>query len=437
MIPFRLWFLRGSISLLLLTTGAVALAAERPPNFIVILADDLGYGDLSCYGATHIATPNLDRMAAEGIRFTDFYASANVCTPSRAGLLTGRYSVRLGLAVNVLAANSPNGIPQDEVTIAELLKPSGYRTGCIGKWHLGKASPFWPTDNGFDSFYGLPYSNDMKPLALYRGSEKIEEPVEQSTLTRRYTEEAIHFIEANKDQPFFLYIAHSMPHIPLFVTDKFKGRSKAGLYGDVVEELDAGIGDLMQALGRLGLDENTMVVFTSDNGPWFEGSAGRFRNRKGASWEGGQRVPFIARWKGKIAAGKTSAVPAMNIDLLPTIAGFAGTGLPKERTLDGRDLGQWLVGSSATDPHEALYYFMNDKISGVRSGRWKFVVQTHYRELSVNLGTQGFYAPGMLIDLESDPEENFNLSRDNPEVVTKMQALLAKGMAEIIPPAAK
>jgi uncharacterized sulfatase len=271
-------------------------AQDSPPNFIIILSDDLGFGDLSCNGSTLIDTPNLDRMAAEGVRLTSFYSCANICTPARAGLLTGRYPIRMNMVLDVARPNNDIGIEDEEITLGEALGELGYRTMIIGKWHLGEEPERFPLRHGFDEFFGLLHSNDMFPLALYRDRQAIEEPVNQATLTERYTSEAIRFIEKNSDQSFFLYLPHTFPHVPLFVSKRFEGQSEGGLYGDVVETLDWSIGEILHTLDRLGIDEETLVIFTSDNGPWWEGSSGRYRDRKNSAWEGGLRVPFIARW---------------------------------------------------------------------------------------------------------------------------------------------
>lgn len=419
---------------LVLSVPFVAFA-QRPPNFIVVMADDLGLGDIGPYGAKQIATPNLDRMAAEGLKFEAFYSSANVCTPSRAGLLTGRYSVRMGLSVNVLFPNSENGLPPSEITIAEALKERGYATMCIGKWHLGHLPDYWPTNHGFDRFFGVPYSNDMTPFALYRDSEKIEEPVEQSTLTERYTQAAVEFIEENKSKPFFIYLPHTMPHIPLFASEKFSGKSKAGLYGDVVETLDWSMGEIFKALKSSGIDENTLVIFTSDNGPWYEGSSGGGRDRKGSSWEGGMRVPCIARWPGKIPAGKTTPAIGMNIDFLPTLVALAGGEPPSDRPLDGRDLSNVLLNASRESPHEALYLFNNDKIMAVRTQDWKFVLGSYYRthQPSFRAGNR-YYGPGLLFRMDGVEEESYSMTREHPEVVEKMVKLLEAGERELSPP---
>jgi uncharacterized sulfatase len=396
------------------------------------MADDLGYGDLGINGSSMIRTPHLDRMAREGIRLTSFFSSANVCTPSRAGLMTGRYSIRMGLEKSVIFPPDKHGIPEEEITIAEALKEQGYRTACIGKWHLGHVGSHWPTNNGFDYYYGLPYSNDMLPLALYRQKENIEEPVEQSTLTERYTEEAIRFMEESGDTPFFIYLPHSMPHIPLFVSDRFARRSEAGLYGDVIETIDWSMGQLLGAVQRLGLDDSTLVVFTSDNGPWYEGSSGVSRDRKGSSWEGGYHVPFVARWPGQIPPGIISDAISMSIDLLPTLTGLAGWKKPEQLVLDGRDIWSVLTGSQIS-PHEVLYYFTNEEIAAVRTQRWKLVVSSFYRSGHSTFDREGrrFGPYWLLFDMEKDPSELYSLARDNPEVLQRMRDLLAAGRSQL------
>ncbi|MCH8333863.1 sulfatase, partial [Candidatus Sumerlaeota bacterium] len=410
-----------------------AQESERP-NIIVVMADDLGIGDIGPYGATLIRTPHLDRMAAEGAVLTSFYSSANICTPSRGGLLTGRYPARLGLTRDVARPTNDIGIQEEETTLAEALKGVGYATACIGKWHLGHRPEHWPTRHGFDYFYGLPYSNDMTPLALYRQNENIEEPVDQRTLTERYTREAVQFIEKNKDRPFFLYLPHTMPHIPLFVSDRFKGLSGAGLYGDVVETIDWSMGRIFSTLDRLGIDDNTLVIFTSDNGPWFEGSAGDNRGRKGTAWEGGMRVPFLARWPGRIPAGGSSDAIAMNIDLFPTLTELAGIDPPGDRTIDGRNIFALMKGDQRS-PHEYLYFFNKEILAAVRTQRWKLVVQSWYRAWNAPLGSESYhYYPGLLFDLENDPEERYSYTREHPDLAKQLRQWIDQGRRDLIEP---
>jgi arylsulfatase A len=412
--------------------ASVAAQEHRLPNFIVIMADDLGYGDLGAYGATLISTPHLDRMSREGIKLDSFYASANTCTPSRGGLLTGRYPIRLDLVNDVARPTNDIGLSPDEITIGGALQVLGYRTALIGKWHLGHQPERSPLRNGFDRFYGLLHSNDMHPLELYDDELVIEDPVNQATLTERYTAEAISFIEANQGQPFFLYLPHTMPHTPLFVSERFEGQSQAGLYGDVVETIDWSTGEILAALERLGLDENTLVIFTSDNGPWFEGSSGHFRDRKGVAWEGGLRVPFIARWPSVIPAGQTSAAPVMNIDLFPTLVSLAGGMLPSDRVIDGQNILD-VLRYNAPSPHEALFLFQNDRIAGVRSGQWKLVVESNYLSVVTRFDhPDSYYGPdGLLFDLERDPSETYSYSREHPEVVARLREYLEKAQQNL------
>jgi arylsulfatase A-like enzyme len=329
------------------------------PNIIIVLADDLGYGSLGCYGHPRFKTPNLDRMAAEGARLTHFNAPASFCAPTRASLMTGRYPFRCGLTSNPAPDFGPNytelGLPTSEVTLAQLFLRAGYATGMVGKWHLGHSKPeFLPTRRGFQEYLGILYSNDMRPVRLLDGEEVIEYPVVQATLTQRYTQRALRFITQNQTKRFLLYFAHAMPHKPLAVSEKYYHQSGAGLYGDVVTELDASVGQLLAKLKELNLDEQTFMVFTSDNGPWYGGSSGGLRGMKGTSWEGGYRVPFIARWPGKIPAGHVSAQPAVMMDVFTTALKVAGIAPPPDRKLDGADI-MPLLTSQAKSPHEVVF----------------------------------------------------------------------------------
>ncbi len=432
----------GSAALAVLALGCVrpertrravdpaALVGSRP-NVIIILCDDLGWGDIGPNGNKVIVTPHLNRMAHEGVRLTQFYASGNVCTPSRAGLLTGRLAVRMGLEL-VSSPQLPIGIPTEEITLAELLKGAGYATACIGKWHLGHLPLYWPTRHGFDYYYGLPYSNDMTPLALYRMEENIEEPVRQETLTERYTAEAIAFIEAHRDSPFFLYLPHTMPHVPLHASPRFAGRSRASLYGDVVETIDWSLGEIMAALKRLGIDDRTLVVFTSDNGPWWEGDAGGLRDRKGSSWDGGMRVPFLARWPGQLPARAISEAIATHLDLLPTVARLAGVSPPTDRPIDGRDITPLLLGSRQS-PHPYLVLFNGAEAIAVRTQAWKLVAQSYYRANTANIGRPGYYYhPGLLFDMRSPAPERYNVAREHPEIVAQLAAWLDEARRTIV-----
>ena len=411
----------------------------RKPNFIVILADDLGYGDVGCDGGTLIRTPNIDRLAAEGVRFTDFYASANVCTPSRAGLLTGRYAIRSGLAHEVLQPADTKGLPLDEISIPKALKPD-YATALIGKWHLGHVAPHWPpTAYGFDRFYGVPYSHDMRPLQVYEADgdhlAAHEGRVDLARLTQRFFEETAAFAEANRDRPFFILLALTAPHIPLVPNPDDPTGSPAGAYGEVVEEIDRNIGRLLGRLKALGLDEDTLVAFTSDNGPWFEGSSGPFRDRKGGSaWDGGFRVPFVARLPGRIPLGAVAEGLASNLDLLPTLVSLAGLTPPDGVEFDGRDISGMLMGGQGS-PHEEILLFNNNHVAGLRTERWKLVARSYYRTYDAPLD-----ALPLLFDMRADPGETYSLARLHPDVLEDMRARLARArakyepMAEAFPP---
>ena len=422
------------------------LAAQRQPNFIIIFADDLGYADIGSFsdreGRARPRTPNLDRMAAEGVRLTHFYTAQAVCSASRAALLTGRYSNRVGIT-GALNHTATQGLSADETTIAEMLKTRGYATGMYGKWHLGHQKPFLPLQHGFDDYLGLPYSNDMwprhpqrkdffPPLPLIEGDSVVRLDPDQSLLTRMYTERAVKFVERNRSSPFLLYLAHTMPHVPLFVSDRFKGKSGQGLYGDVIAELDWSVGEVLGAVKRAGLDDNTLVIFTSDNGPWMSygnhaGSPGPFRESKGTAFEGGVRVPFVARWLGRIPKGTVGSLPAMTIDLFPTLARLAGAAVPGPNTIDGRDMWPLLENAAnAQAPHEALYFYWGTELHAVRSGRWKLHLPHPYQSLE-RAGHDG--APGTfarkelelsLFDLEADPGESTNVADHHLEVVTRL-----------------
>jgi arylsulfatase A len=436
------------IGLAIFTSLPTSLLAQekpkRPPNVIVIYVDDMGYGDLGCFGAKKIKTPNLDKMAKQGTRFTSFYVSQAVCSASRAALMTGKYSNRTGI-LGALGPNAKGGLPKEHLTIAEMLKMLGYATGIIGKWHLGHLPDYLPTRRGFDEYYGLPYSNDMwpkhptakfPPLPLIEGEKEIAQNPDQSKLTTDYTERAVKFIQKNKDQPFFLYLAHTMPHVPLFVSERFKGKSEAGLYGDVVMELDWSVGQILQTLQQLGIDDNTLVIFASDNGPWLSygnhsGTAGLLREGKGTTWEGGVRVPFIARWPGRIPADKTQDQPAMTIDMLPTISRLTGAKLPTGK-IDGKDISSLLFHEAgAKSPHEAYYFYWNNELHAVRAGPWKLYFPHTYRTLEGstpgNDGKPGLYKEAKvgleLYNLDTDVGERTDVAARNPEVVRRLQVL--------------
>jgi len=443
-------------------------AAERP-NIVLINADDLGWGDLSCYGSGAITTPNVDRLAAGGMRFTDFHACDAVCSPSRAGLLTGRYPVRMMLDTPLQAGQEPlrkklvvrlgylagkaglvdlatrdaaKGLHPAETTLAEALRSGGYRTGMVGKWHLGDYSDdpaFNPVRHGFDFQFGVPYSNDMRPLPLYRNEEMLEEDVpDLSALTGLYTREAEGFLRSTEGRPFFLYFAHTFPHRPLFASEAFTGQSTAGLYGDVVQELDSSVGRILDVLDELGVAENTLVFFTSDNGPWYQGSPGPFRGRKGQTFEGGHRVPFLARGPGRIPSGMVCDIPATNLDLFPTCLAAAGLALPADRTIDGRDITPLLTGASDRPPHEYLYLYHQGELEGVRSGDWKYFRSTsHYvwpMPVNKKLGGLTNHTTGplpLLHNLRTDPGEAYNLAERYPEVVARMEAALTAWETEL------
>ena len=410
----------------------------KPPNIVIIFADDLGYGDLGCYGHPTIATPHLDRMAAEGLRFTQFYVGECVCTPSRAALLTGRLPIRSGMCSDtrrVLFGDSTGGLQDNEITIAESLKTKGYATGCIGKWHLGHLPQFLPMRQGFDSYYGIPYSNDMKPTVLLRGAQVIEDPVDQTTLTQRYTAEALSFIRQNRANPFFLYLAHTFPHVPLFASPEFKGKSRRGLYGDVVEELDASVGQVLSTLREQEIDKNTLVFFTSDNGPWLTrnrdgGSAGLLREGKGSTWEGGMREPAIAWWPGTIPAGRVTAELASTLDLLATVHALVDIPLPSDRPLDSHDISSVLLGKGKS-PRQEVYYYRGTKLMAVRSGPWKahFMTQAGYGDPEAKV-----HDPPLLFNLEVDPSERFDAAKDHLDVVSVIRDLASKHQAGVTAP---
>lgn len=373
-------------------------AMDAKANIVILLADDLGYGDLSGYGETKFKTPHLDRMAAEGAKLTHFNCPMPYCAPTRASLLTGRYPFRCGMNQNPAPDGGPDAhalhLPESEITLAQVLKQAGYATGMIGKWHLGHAQPEWlPTHRGFDEYFGIPYSNDMRPVQVLDGDRRVEYPVVQATLTQRYTARALDFIERNKARPFFLYLPHAMPHKPLAASDDFYQKSGGGLYGDAVSELDWSVGQVLAKLKALGLDERTFVVFTSDNGATFGGSTGGLRGMKSSSYEGGYRVPCIARWPGKIPAAHVSAQPAVMMDLFATALKIADTASPADRVIDGRDIMPLFTGE-AQSPHEFVFGQLSAKLATVRDARWKLHV------LKPHIGLIASYKPG---DHRTDP----------------------------------
>lgn len=433
--------------LAILASGCSASEDERPPNIIVIFADDLGYGDLGVYGHPTIMTPRLDRMAQEGLKFTQFYTAASVCTPSRAGLLTGRLPIRSGMASDtrrVLFPDSRRGLPQEEITVAEVLKDAGYATAAIGKWHLGHMPEYAARQHGFDYFYGLKYSNDMDRvpslpvreqfddprseywnLELLRNEEVIEQPAEQTTLMQRYTDEAISFMQEHREQPFFIYLAHSMVHVPLFRSEAFEGVSRRGMYGDVMEELDQTVGRVLDAVREEGLAENTLVVFTSDNGPWLVygeqgGSSGLLHGGKGMTWEGGMRVPALAWWPGTIEPGSVSAAVTSTMDLLPTAVELTGQTLPAGLDLDGASLMPVLTGDAGAEIRDTYFYYRGATLYAARVGPWKAHFITEWAYTRDNERTE--HVPPLLFNLDVDPEERFNVAEEHPDVVARINS---------------
>lgn len=440
-----------NVSILLIVFVGVVMVlsscskTEKAPNIVIFFTDDQGYQDVGCFRSPLIKTPHLDQMAKEGVRFTDFYSASAVCSPSRAALLTGCYPLRVGVPV-VLWPASKTGLSNSEVTIADMLKEQGYATACIGKWHLGDQPEFLPNKQGFDFYFGIPYSNDMSvnrgfklakdivykegmtldsleeekwrrgKVPLMRQDEVIEYPVDQTALTKRYTEEAVKFIQEKRDSSFLLYIAQTMPHVPLYASPDFKGKSERGLYGDVIEELDWSMGQILKTLKDLGLDENTLVIFTSDNGPWnlkngHGGSALPLRGFKFDTYEGGMRVPMIAQWTGKIRAGSICSEIASTIDFLPTIAKITGAVLPQS-TIDGEDIWPLLSGDEeAKTPHEAYYYYSDTVLQAVRSDDWKLRVIKDKTEL---------------YNLKTDISESENLAVQYPEKVKEMKLIMSE-----------
>ena len=440
------------------------------PNIVIILADDLGYGDLSCYGSEKITTPNLDRLASEGLRFTDFYATAPFCSPSRASILTGRYPCRAGVPL-VLFPLEKTGLPASEVTLADLLKKQDYATICVGKWHLGTEPQFHPTSHGFDEWYGLPYSNDMMiwdgeepfraqhalrelPLLSHRKSVEtiVEAPVDHTSLTKRYTDRAVQFIEENQKNSFFLYFAHTFPHSPQYASAEFAGKSCSGIYGDTVEELDWSVGRIFETLCRLDLDRNTFVFFTSDNGPspgnpdriedgkprYSGGSPGPLRGHKGLTWEGGMREPAIAWWPGTIAPGRETSQLASIADLLPTCATLTGATIPNDRVIDGTDISGLLCDGEEASPADRLfYYYFGSQLQAVRDDRWKLILpisdypdqpQSLWYLVSPNLFQRQhrLFAKAELYDLHEDIGETRDRAAEYPEIV---EDLLSKALA--------
>lgn len=443
-----------------LAQAATSATEPSSPNVVLVLTDDLGWGDLGVQGAHGFSTPNLDRLAAEGVRLTDFYAAQPVCSASRAAFLTGCYPNRIGIT-NALGPSDRVGLAEAETTLAELFRSRGYATAHLGKWHLGHAAEFLPTRHGFDSFYGVPYSHDMWPqhpesplawgdLPTLDGGEVVELNQDPARWTGELTSRAVAFIDdcAARERPFFLFLAHPLPHVPLGAAQAFRGASSAGLYGDVIEELDASMGELLRALERNAIDERTLVVFSSDNGPWLSygdhaGSSGPFREGKGTTFEGGVRVPFLARWPGVIPAGAVCAEPAMAFDLFPTFARLLGAPAQDPlRPIDGRDIWPLLSGQAgARSPHVALFFYYNENdLEAVRAGRWKLHLPHGYRTMEGREpgagGRPGRYdltaRIGLaLFDLTSDPGERIDLSRRERAVVLRLLELVETMRADL------
>jgi arylsulfatase A len=455
--------------------GLVSLASDETvkkpsnPNFIIIFADDLGYGDLGIFGHPTIKTPHLDKMAVNGQKWTSFYVAASVCTPSRAGLLTGRLPIRSGMCSDkrrVLFPDSNGGLPQSELTIASLLKENGYRTAAIGKWHLGHKTPFLPTDHGFDSYYGIPYSNDMDKVEqtnhfilaeteryqaynvpLMRDKEIIERPADQRTITRRYTEEAVAKIKSMKEEPFFIYLAHSLPHIPLFRSEEFKDTSIAGFYGDVIEEIDWSVGQIIETLEKEGIAENTLIIFTSDNGPWHTfkthgGTAGLLRGAKGGTFEGGMRVPTILSWPGTLKPGVVTDM-ATTMDLLPTFCHLSQTKLPQDRIYDGFDISPLILGTGKSE-RDIVFYYRGKQVYAIRKGNYKahFITQSEYGSqtahpitdppIEIKNSPTG-HNPPLLYNVSIDPSEKYNVAEMHPEVIAQIRKVLEIHLAGIEP----
>ena len=445
---------RLGLAVLFLCVGFLPCADAESPHVIVIFCDDLGYGDLGCFGHPTIRTPNLDRMAAEGQKWTEFYVAACVCTPSRAALQTGRYPIRNGMCSSrrrVLFPDSTGGLPAEEVTIGRMLKDHGYATHAIGKWHLGHLPQYLPTSHGYDTYFGIPYSNDMDAVRdaprgrarfdmpkieyfnvpLMRGEEIVERPADQNTITKRFTEEAVKLIKNRADQSLFIYLAHNLPHVPLFVSEAFDQVSRRGLYGDVIEEIDWSVGQVLDTLRDEGIDRNTLVVFTSDNGPWnsFQqqgGSAGLLRDGKGSTWEGGMREPTLFWWPGKIKPGVVMEMGS-TLDLLPTFAAITGASTPPAQ-LDGHDLSSVLLGNG-NSPRDTMFYYHGEEVFAVRHGMYK----AHFKTKTSYVGQREaeLHDPPLLYHLGHDPSEEYDIAPHHPEIVTQIRGLKASHEATI------
>jgi arylsulfatase A-like enzyme len=456
------------IAAIMLPESTAWCGRSKKPNFILIFADDLGYGDISGFGLKQspVKTPNLERMAAEGAKLTHFYVPTPYCAPSRATILTGRYPFRNGVVFNPAPDAGINevALPHSEITIAEALKEAGYASICIGKWHLGHTLQYLPRKHGFDEYYGILYSNDMRPVQLIENEKVVEYPVIQATLTKRYTQRALDFIEScsKHNRPFFLYLPYAMPHKPLAASEDFyTPETPDDLYADVIRELDFSVGQILEKLKKLGLDDNTLVIFTSDNGPWYGGSTGGLRGMKGKTWEGGLRVPMIARWPGKIPPGIVNNSIAGTIDIFPTILQIAGANVPKTRItiIDGKDIWPLLTSDRADSPHEAIFGMQGTNLMTVRSGKWRLHVRSPGRPSKRGddwvdpRGPDGVTIiapyeqarpsayPGsidgddpknmMLFDIEADPAEQHDVSKQHPDVVKRLKALYDKALAQV------
>ena len=428
----------------------------KRPNFVIIYADDLGYGDLGCFGHPTIRTPNLDRMAAEGVKLTQFYSAASICTPSRAALMTGRLPIRNGMCSDkrgVLFPDSGGGMPASEITIAEMLQKSGYTSACVGKWHLGHLPQFLPTSNGFDYYFGIPYSNDMDRVKggayretcknpkveyfnvpLMRNKEIIERPADQNTITKRYAEEATQFIKKSKGKPFFLYLAHSMPHVPLFASEDFKDTSLRGIYGDVITEIDWSVGQVLDTLREEGLAENTLVIFSSDNGPWLifkehGGSAGLLRDGKGSTWEGGMREPTVAWWPGRIKAGSVITDMTSTLDVFPTLVEFSGSRILRDRVYDGYSMVDLLTGKGK-GKRNIMYFYRGTQLRAIRKGPWKMHV---YSKTEYQGGKVQKHDPPLLFNVEGDPSEKYDVAAKHADVIEDLKKEVEKHKATVRP----
>ncbi len=410
-------------------------STPKKPNIVLLFADDMGYGDWNRGGHPTIRTPNMNKMADDGIQLTQFYSGNPVCSPSRSALLTGRNCIRTGV-INVFFPNNDMGMSPNEITIAEVLKPLGYATACIGKWHLGDKYEYRPLRQGFDYYYGILYSNDMENPDIYRNDEIVEHPSNQKTLTKRYTEEAVKFIEKNKGRPFFVYLPYTFPHIPLYASEKFQDTSIRGLFGDVVEELDWSVGQINKTLDKLGLSDNTLVIFTSDNGPWITqnqngGTAGLLRGAKGDTWEGGMREPFIARWPGHIRPGAISTQVASVLDFFPTLVALAGGKPPDDRPIDGINMMPALEGGKL--PERTIFFYSAERLFAIRKGKWKLHFRYYDHTKGGYLVSRNWVTPEkpLLFDLHADPSERFDVAGRFPEIARELEQTASQYQKEI------